>query len=301
MSTPPQIPMPDAQTFLLPSRAYLMSLRDQNLPLRRVALADAESYFHEIAGRDTHETQLAVVAVIGEALQILEDVAALAGSFWESPEGTAFFATAASYSTRAVNNFYSRLKKRQLDEILHLLGMRYAGLRIENAFFIDPPYSEEERGAIDEAHTATAKLVRAHLLRLANDWERYRRFFHAYKHGLLVVNPNDGGLIDDRATPVEGIIVWQRRQPGATGSGTIEPPYEDTVRYVGEVGRLALDILDQLTQSRLRIFDLMDLKADGTWTTRPLTTTPWLWWFRRGDVSERSLELLSTRFGMSFE
>jgi hypothetical protein len=245
--------MPDAQTFLLPSRAYLLSLRDQNLPLRRAALEDAESYFREVEGRDKHETQLAVVAVIGEALQILEDVAALANSFWASPEGTAFFATAASYSLRAVNNLYSGLKNRPLEDILHLLGMRYAGIPIEDGFIIAPPYSEEERTAIEEAHKATATLVRDHLLRLASDWERYRRFFHAYKHGLLVINPNDGGLIDDRATPVEGIVVWRRRRAGAEGAGTIEPPYEETVRYVGDVGRLALVTSRQVVYDAERV------------------------------------------------
>jgi hypothetical protein len=64
---------------------------------------------------------------------------------------------------------------------------------------------------------------------------------------------------------------------------------------------LALEVLEHLTQSRLRIFDLMDLKADGTWTTRALKTTPWLWRFRRRDVSEHSRELLAARFGMTFD
>jgi hypothetical protein len=112
MSAPPEIPMPDAQTYLLSSRAYLLSLRDQNLPLRRSALEDAEAHFAAVAGNDLHETQLAVVAVVGEALQIVEDIAALANSFFASPDGVAFFATAASYSTRGVNNFYSSFRNR---------------------------------------------------------------------------------------------------------------------------------------------------------------------------------------------
>jgi hypothetical protein len=301
MSAPPEIPMPDAQTYLLSSRAYLLSLRDQNLPLRRSALEDAEAHFAAVAGNDLHETQLAVVAVVGEALQIVEDIAALANSFFASPDGVAFFATAASYSTRGVNNFYSSFRNRPLVDVLALLGMRFGDVRTEDLFVIAPPLTEAERAAIDEAHTATAKLVREHLLTLAHEWERYRRFFHAYKHGLLVVNPADGGIIDDRTTPVEGIVVWVRRRPDATGVGAIEPPYEETVAYVGEVGRVALDLIEHLVESRLRIFELIDLKADGSWTPRPLRTTPWLWWFRAGDVSPEARELLSRRFGTSFE
>lgn len=106
--------------------------------------------------------------------------------------------------------------------------MRYGGLRIEDAFIVDRPYRDEERAAIDEAHRATALFVRDHLLRLAAGWERYRPFFHADKHGLLVVNPHDGGLFEDQATPVEGIVVWRRRKPDAEGAGTIEPPYSGT-------------------------------------------------------------------------
>jgi len=301
LSALPEIPMPDAQSYLLPSRAYLLSLRDQNLPMRRAALEDAEGHFAAVAGNDLHERQLAVVAVIGEALQVVEDIAALANSFFASPEGIAFFATAASYTTRAVNNFYSSLKNRPLEDILALLGMRFGDVRTEDLFEIEPPFTDAERAAIDEAHTATAKLVRGHLMRLASEWERYRRYFHSYKHGLLVVNPDDGGLIDDHTTAVEGIVVWVRRRPSAQGVGMIQPPYGDTVDYVGQVGRLALDLVEHLTESRLRIFQLIDLNGDGSWTPRPLRGTPWLWWFGEGEVSKQSRELLSRRFGMSFE
>ncbi len=293
--------MPDGRTFLLPSRAYLLSLRDQNLPLRRAALEDAERHFTTIAGRDVHGTQLGVVAVIGEAMQIVEDAAALANSFFNSPEGTAFFATAASYSTRAVNNFYSSFKSRNEADILALLGMRYGGVRAEDLVLIDPALTHKERAAIEEAHTATATLVREHFLRLADDWERYRRFFHAFKHGLLIVNPTDADILDDRETHVEGIVVWARRQPTPVSAGVIHPPYEQTVAYVGQVGRLALDVIEHLVQSRLRIFELIQLAADGSWTTRRLRGMPWLWWFRQDDVSEQARDVLSERFGAVLE
>jgi hypothetical protein len=40
--------MPDAQTFLLPAHAYLLSQRDQNVPLRRAALADPTAHYEEV-------------------------------------------------------------------------------------------------------------------------------------------------------------------------------------------------------------------------------------------------------------
>jgi hypothetical protein len=43
------------------------------------------------------------------------------------------------------------------------------------------------------------------------------------------------------------------------------------------------------------------LRADGTWTPRPLKTTPWQWWFDKNDVSESSRALLSARLNMTFE
>jgi hypothetical protein len=53
------IPMPDAQTFLLPSRAYLLSMRDQNLPLRRAALDDAEVLPRDAARQRPRKADLA--------------------------------------------------------------------------------------------------------------------------------------------------------------------------------------------------------------------------------------------------
>jgi hypothetical protein len=51
----------------------------------------------------------------------------------------------------------------------------------------------------------------------------------------------------------------------------------------------------------VRILELVELHADGTWTPQPLRGTPWQWWFSKSDVSERSRELLGRRFNMRFE
>lgn len=130
----PFVPMPDVQTFLLPGRAYMLSLRDQTIPLRRAALEDAALYEEETRARSVHARQLAVVALIGEALQVIEDVAAVSNSLLHSPQGIGFFATAASYSERAINNFYGKLRNQQPEELLALLGLQLGGVPVEDFF-----------------------------------------------------------------------------------------------------------------------------------------------------------------------
>jgi hypothetical protein len=105
---------------------------------------------------------------------------------------------------------------------------------------------------------------------------------------------------DDTAT-IEGIVVWQRRRPGAEGYGHIPPPYDGMADYIVAAANVALDVLEHLVDSRVRIFELIDLRADGTWTPKPPTDTPWRWRFDKNDVSERSRELLAKRFNMTFE
>jgi hypothetical protein len=50
----------------------------------------------------------------------------------------------------------------------------------------------------------------------------------------------------------------------------------------------------------VRFFELLDLRADGSWTPRPSKGTPWQWWFDKSDVSQQSRDLLSARFNMTF-
>jgi hypothetical protein len=295
--------MPDVQTFLLPARAYLLSMRDQNLPLRRLALHDALSAYHDAPQTTVHERQIAriaLVALVGETLQILEDLAAYADSFNTAPEGTAFFAALTNYSVYRANNFYAQMKKRPTEYFLDLLGLRRGALRLEEAFVVEPPFTDEELAAIEEAHRATGRLVGKHLRSLAEEWTKYRPFANTYKHGLLVANPEDVTLLDDTGAEVDGIVVWQRHRPGAEGYGHIAPPFEETAEYLADVADVALDVLEHLVDSRLRMFELIDLRANGTWNLKPLKTTPWQWWFEKNDLSESSRALLSARFKIEF-
>lgn len=299
----PEVPVPDAQTFLLPARAYLLSMRDQNLTLRRAALDDAVAHSKAAPTGSDHEHQIAriaLVALVGETMQILEDVAAFADSFYTAPQGTAFFAALTNYNVHRANNFYARMKKRSIDFYLDLLGLRRGALRLEEAFIVEPPFTDDERAAIEEAHHATAVLVRKHLVNLSEDWARYGPFANAYRHGLLVANPEDVTLLDDANSAVEGIVVWMRRRGSAIGYGHIPPPFDQMADYLAAVGATALDVLEHLVDSRLRIFELMTFSADGNWTLKPLDKTPWQWWFDKNDVSEDARRLLSERFKITF-
>lgn len=295
--------MPDPQTFLLPARAYLLSMRDQNLPLRRAAFDDAASHYRETSIGGGHRQHIALVALAGEALQILEDLAAYADSILSTPEGTAFFAALTRYDVHRTNNFYAQINKRSVDYYLTLLGMRFGHFVLEDACVIDPPLSDEERAAIDDANTATAELVRKHFVNLAEDWRKLRPFSNAYKHGLLVANPEDVVLVDDHddGVTIDGIVVWQRRRPGAEPYGHIPTPFDDMADYLSAVADVALDVIEHLVESRVRFFELVDFRSDGTWTPGTLKGAPWQWWFDRNDLSEEAREQLSRRFHTTFE
>lgn len=288
MSALPHADMPDPQTFLLPSRAYILSMRDQNLPLREAALADAEEHYEDCARGGGYLEHLALVALIGEALQIMEDLGAFANSLLAAPGGTAFFAALTNYNPRTINNFYASLKKRPDNDFLQLLGFRLGDIRLEDAFVFEPELTDEEFAALDEAHRATARLVRRHLTTLGGEWEGYRRFHHAFKHGFLVANPADVELVEDRGRRIDGIVVWMRKRSAAHGFGQIEPPYKDSADYIARLGRLALDVLRYLVDTRVNVFDLVDLRADGSWSPRPPEHPPWLWWFNKNDLGEQN-------------
>jgi hypothetical protein len=70
-----QLSQSTIDTVMLPNLAYLRSARDQTLPARKLALSDATGHFTEAeASGDAHWCDLALLGVIGEAMQILEDL-----------------------------------------------------------------------------------------------------------------------------------------------------------------------------------------------------------------------------------
>ena len=137
---------PDLKTFVLPSRAYLLSYRDQTLPARRAALADARSYFDEVGQAGDHESQLALLGLVGEALQVVEDVGVLANALTAGIPGLSFYVRATAYEPKNVNNFFAQAKKRDQEYYLQLAALRFGGTSITDQFHFTPslePADEE--------------------------------------------------------------------------------------------------------------------------------------------------------------
>jgi len=288
--------MPDAETYLLPQRAYLLSYRDQALPVRRVALRDSRDHFDAVIDSvSRHEAQLGLLGLIGDAMQTLEDVGTMASAMMVGLAGLPFYVRATAYDPSDVNNFFAQIHKRDPDYFLRLCGFWFEGLSMHDFFELRPPLSVAERAAFDAAEEATAKLVAEHLGNLAREWERYRRFFHAYKHASLVANPDDVEILDEDGEPVEGIVIWARRRDEAAVGNHATMPLPDIAEHIESVGKLAIDMASHLVETRLGIFDIIDFKPDGAVETKPLRGTPWEFWMRREDVGSKNLELLAGR------
>jgi hypothetical protein len=91
--------VPDHWTVLLPSRAYLLSVRDQTLPSRRFALEDAaQHYALAAADSDLGVRDMALLGIIGEALQVIEDIAYFATAFSAPIPGLAHYVSATIYN-----------------------------------------------------------------------------------------------------------------------------------------------------------------------------------------------------------
>ena len=203
--------MPDMGMFILPGRAYLRSVVEQNLPLRRAALAGARSHFDSVEGMG-FEKRLALVGLVGDVLQLVEDVAALGNSFFNSPPGIGFFAVAATYEPNAINRFYDGLHKRPLQDFVRLAALGIGDAWIHDHFVLEPPLTPEEQAAAQRAHEATAKLLRGHLLHLRDQWRQFRSYFHAFKHGMLVGDPRDVTVVEaDRMTEIDRARCAKRR------------------------------------------------------------------------------------------
>jgi hypothetical protein len=291
--------IPDVQMFLLPGQAYLRSLLEQNLPTRRAALADARAYFD--ACGDDYERRLALVGLIGEALQLVEDTGALGNSFFRSPPGVGFFALAATYSPSAINVFYDGLHKRPLSDFVYLAVLGMGDRWIHEAFVQRPERTAEEISAMIAAHQATAKLLRDHLLFLRQQWSDFRRYFHAFKHGMLVADPRDATVLtDDEQTELGHLVVWRRKVGLPEGFHAIEPPFEPIADWLDHIGKIALEVIDFLARQRLQIFEHVEINPDGSWRPRPIDGLPWIWWLRSDDLSEEDRAVLADRFGLSF-
>jgi hypothetical protein len=292
---------PDMQTFVLPSRAYLKSFEEQTVPARRAALEDSRAHFDAAAG-EGHDAQLALLGVIGDALQVVEDVGVMANALTTGYEGLSFYVMATVYESSHVNNFYSQIHRRDHDYFLQLAALRLGGRSIHEGLEFDPPLDADDEAAVEAAEHATARLLAHNLGHLAKAWETYRQFFHAYKHGALIANPEDVQLMRDRTDVVARTAVWRRRRDQPEVGANFSLPLTELAAHATDVGELALDVANYIADTRNVIFAWMRFTEDGR-IENPgrIHTVPWNFWLRRGDIHEDALAHLEGRFGIRFE
>jgi hypothetical protein len=301
--TGPRIPdgFPDVRTFLLPSRAYLLSFRDQTLPSRRTAISDAWSYFEAVGNEEGHRAQLALLGLMGEALQVVEDVGVMGHAFMKGIPGLSFYVAATAYDPSNVNNFYSQIHKRDDDYFLGFAALKIAGVSVTDTFTFEPPLDDATRVAVGAAEHATALLLRDVLGQLAKHWEEYRQFFHAFKHGALIANPDDVHVMRDREEVIARMAIWRRRREGAELGTHTNAPLAELATRTGSVAALALDTAQYVAETRLRVYDWIRFTEDGSVEQVGSASPPWAFWFRGRDIDDAHISRLKERLGIRFE
>lgn len=287
---------PDPWSVLLPSRAYLLSVREQTLPARRLALDDAVAHFVQAAdGPDPGVRDMALLGLIGDALQIIEDIGYFATAYSKPMLGLAHYVSATIFNDRTPNNFYSSLKKRTTAELKVIAGLWLQDassgqmLPIHDALQLGEQLDAEDRAALLGAEDATVRLLRPFLLQLAYAWEQYRRYFHAFKHGGLIISRDDFQLVDDAGADEDSSLqIWLTRGAEGTAWGDTELTPVEVADQVRRTGVLALSIFDYLLATRIGSVELIEFGDDGSVLAFCQPRSFWTFWFHEAQVSERT-------------
>jgi hypothetical protein len=308
--------MPEAPEFIqspeaarkvaLPSRAFMLSWRDQTLPARRSALSDSESHFGVIKeSEDWAQRDLALGALIADALQPIEDIAHL-GSAWDKPfGGLAYYIRATAYSRRTATNFWGSVAKWDDDRIKVFAGLYGRDPRTRELLSMIPPeiesqLSEEHRSVIKEAEQTTVHRLRILLGSLGHEWQQFSRYYNAYKHGGLLVNRDDVCWVDDDVEEVTeetmthdpSIATWDLRDEEGAGRGDFALASSEVADTVARSGWLALDLLERFIESRGAIFEAVDFRSDGSVERLKEMTFPWTVWLREADLTPTQWKLI---------
>jgi hypothetical protein len=285
---------PDAQLVLLPSRAYLTSMRDQTLPTRKAALADAHEHFHDAIAHEDHTYHdMALLGLIAEAMQILEEDVAYIGTAYERPlGGVAHYVTATVYSGKLPNTFYTSIKNWP-DERIKVLASLWVRNRdtgevmpMVDGFGFARTLDAEDRAALTAAEDATVKLLRPLLNQLGHAWQQFGSYHHAFKHGGLAISRDDFEILDEDGTKKNpSINVWLRRKDTETGKGDTKLTASQVAEQVWRTARHALRIARYLLDSRLRNFDALTFSAQGTIIDVKPSVVPWEFWVYGADIT----------------
>jgi hypothetical protein len=290
----------DLDHELLANRAYLLSFRDQTLVARRIALEDAIRYRAELPpDAEVHTRHLALLGLIGETLQVLEDLASLGRPLVAAIQGVPYYASATVINDRDVNNFWSQMKNQPANYILRLAGLRFEGRPLHDLMEIGEQLEPDDIAALEDAEAATEKLLREHLVRLAGVWDRYRHFFHAFKHGGLLINPVDVEMVVDRKRAIPAFAAWRRHRSAPEIGPHAEEPTDFIADQMVQEGYAALDLGEHLVDMRLGIFDHLQFDNEGALVGLDPSLRPWFFFFRKRDVKPETVEILRERFGIT--
>ncbi|MGI8846436.1 MAG: hypothetical protein ACR2HC_09755 [Thermoleophilaceae bacterium] len=300
--------MPDRRKVVLPSRAFLLSWRDQTLPARRAALDDAVNHFEELAaGTHLGFRDMAVLGVIGEALQPLEDLAYL-GTGWDRPyRGIATYIRATTYTRFTATNFWqeaARWDDARLDVFAGFAGRDPDTAAIvpvtEILASLGLSFEPNEQAALDAARAATIDRLRRLLRALGKDWRQFSPYFLAYKHGGLAISRQDTAFVTDEvealtdATPRHdpSIAVWTRGGRRQELQADFNLSQDELVRYAAVAGRLAIDLVDAFLDSRLAHVETLEYDDAGRLRGIKPIQLPWTTWLREQDLDLRHWKLL---------
>jgi hypothetical protein len=190
-------------------------------------------------------------------MQALEDLSYFGRAFENPLPNIPYYVTATVYSGRTPTNFFGSLTKWPDERFLVLAGLwvkdptGQTALRTLEALKVENQFSAESLSAIAEAERATVTFLREALSRLARTWVQFGSYFHAYKHGALLINRDDLALTEDDGTEKDpAIAVWLRKKgvPDPHADATLTP--DEVAAEIAWAGRLALDMTRFLVDAR---------------------------------------------------
>jgi hypothetical protein len=239
---------------------------------------------------------MALLGVIGDAMQALEDLAFLATA-WDTPfAGIAHYVRATTYTRSTAQTFWQEVKveKRWDDERIEVfagLSMREPEtsevVRTIDLLGKEAHWSGPERQLFDEVAATTVAKLRRLLTGLSRDWMQFLPYFQSFKHGGLAVNRDDTFFVDrdvedvSQTTPQyrPSISVWTRggRKNEVVADFAMTP--EHVSATAASAGRLALEMVEVFVEMRLWVFDSMKLNDKGQvvgYTGVQIPLTAWL-------------------------